>query len=343
MVQNRRVLLTGGGGYIGTHIVLELLRGQHDVCVVDDFRNSFPEMLERVERLARRGFIIRAVDICDAPAINLVFAEFRPDAVIHLAGLKSVPESLADPAGYYRVNVGGAAGLLEAMERHDCRQLIFSSTAAVYGESPDRANRESDAVSPTVPYAKTKRVVEEMLEAWCAAGSHRQAISLRYFNPVGADASGEIGERAKTRHLSLVPIIIEAALGVRTHVDVFGSTYPTPDGSGMRDFIHVSDLAAAHVAALRARNTGHRIFNVGTGNGSTVLQLIDCFRSTVGVDVPYQLVDKRDGDLGVSVADPQRIAKELGWRSSLGLKEMCSSAWNWTLTLTSITEWQNDS
>lgn len=334
-----KILVTGGGGYIGSHLVLGLLREGREVCVVDDFSNAFPQMLDRAARLAQRDLTVRQADICDVAALDRVFAEFRPEVVIHLAGLKSVPDSLARPASYYRVNVGGSAGLLEAMDRHGCRRLIFSSTAAIYAEAAGRANIETDPVHPVAPYARTKRVIEEMLDAWCAAGADRQAISLRYFNPVGADASGEIGERAKTRHLSLMPIVIEAALGKRPYVEVFGSNYPTPDGSGMRDFIHVSDLADSHIAALRAHSAGHRVFNVGTGSGVTVLGLIDCFRSSVGVDVPYRVVGERDGDLGVSIANPRRIAEELDWRASFGLEEMCSSAWNWALTLNSIKEW----
>ena len=333
--RGERVLVTGGGGYIGTHLVLGLLSEGREVCVVDDFSNAYPEMLERVARISQRKVETRRADICDLAAMDQVFADFRPDVVIHLAGLKSVPDSLAQPAAYYRTNVGGAAGLLETMERHGCRRMIFSSTAALYADAVDRANVETDPVVPVTPYARTKRVVEEMLDAWCAADPERQAISLRYFNPVGADVSGEFGEHPKTAQQNLMPVLIEAALSKRPYVEVFGAAYPTPDGSGMRDFIHVSDLADAHIAALRARPPGHRIYNVGTGKGITVLGLINCFRSSVGVDVPYRVVDARAGDLGVSIANPQRIAEELGWKSKLSLDVMCRSAWKWATTVES--------
>lgn len=336
-----RILVTGGAGYIGTHLVLGLLAEGREVCVVDDFSNAFPEMLERVALISQRKVDTRRADICDVAALDLAFAEFRPDVVIHLAGLKSVPDSLAQPAAYYRINVGGAAGLLETMERHGCRRMIFSSTAAIYADAVDRANVETDPVVPVTPYARTKRVVEEMLDAWCAADPERQAISLRYFNPVGADASGEFGEHPKTLQQNLMPVVIGAALGKRPHVEVFGASYPTPDGSGMRDFIHVSDLADAHIAALRARDQGHRLYNVGTGNGITVLGLINAFRLSVGVEVPYRVVAARDGDLGVSIANPDRIAEELDWRSGFRLEEMCGSAWRWALTLNSIKERQH--
>lgn len=335
-VRSAKILVTGGGGFIGTHVVLGLLREGREVCVVDDFSNSFPQMLDRVAALAQRSCKVCKVDVCDIAALDQAFAEFQPDAVIHLAGLKSVPDSLVRPADYCWVNIGGAASLLKAMQAHGCRRLLFSSTAAVYAEAIGRANLESDPVCPATPYARTKRVIEEMLDSWCAADPDRQAISLRYFNPVGADASGEIGEWAKAEQPTLMSVVIDAASGKRPHVEVFGSKYPTPDGSGMRDFVHVSDLADAHIAALSALIPGHSIFNVGTGIGVTVLGLIDRFQSTVGVDVPVRVVSERDGDLGVSIANPQLIAEVLGWRAKFGVEQMCRSAWNWSQTLKSI-------
>lgn len=334
----RKVLVTGGGGYIGTHVVLGLLREGKELCVVDDFSNSFPQMLNRVARLARREFMVRETDVCDAGALDRAFAEFQPDAVVHLAGLKSVPDSLRKPALYYRRNVGGAATVLEVMEAHGCRRIIFSSTAAIYSESIGRANTETDPVCPATPYARTKRAIEEMIDAWCAIDESRQAISLRYFNPVGADPSGEIGERARSAQMNLMPVLIDTALGKRPYVEIFGSQHPTADGSGMRDFIHVSDLADAHVSALRAHSLGHRVFNVGTGYGATVLELVREFQAAVGVEVPYRVVEARAGDLAVSVADPRRIAAELGWRSRLDLQSMCRSAWNWANVLAHVKE-----
>ncbi|MGP1274870.1 MAG: UDP-glucose 4-epimerase GalE [Caulobacterales bacterium] len=324
-----RTLVTGGAGYIGTHVVLGLLRAGHEVHVIDDFCNAWPDMLEQVRGIAGREFGFNEADIRETAILDRAFGGFRPDAVVHLAGLKSVPESIREPERYAAVNIGGAEALLSAMDAHGCTRIVFSSTAAVYADATGRANRETDPVAPATPYAKTKRAIEERLDRWCAQSPDRFATSLRYFNPAGADASARIGENPRTPQHNLMPIIVDAALGRRECVTVFGDTYDTPDGSGMRDFVHVSDLADAHIAALGNASPGHRIYNVGTGQGITVLGLIRAFEAATGAKVPHTIGPARAGDIGVSVADPARINSELGWTAKLAPADICRSAWAW--------------
>lgn len=330
-VKSPRILVTGGAGYIGLHVCDALLRRGCRVHVIDSFMNSWPELLERLVSLHPEALTFNQADILTEGLLPAVLCRFKPSAVIHLAGLKSAPESIEFPLLYWNANVLGTVRLLEAMEASGCKRIVFSSTAAIYGDEPERPKIESDLASPKTPYARSKHAVETLLADWCAAAPDRGAISLRYFNPVGADEQLRFGELPRQQQLNLMPAIIDSVRGRRGSLDIFGDDYPTPDGTGMRDFIHVVDLAEAHFAAALSSGAGHRVYNVGTGTGLTVLSLIRIFEQTVGLHVPHRIVDRRHGDIAVSVADPTRIKAELGWQARLALQDMCRSAWDWAM------------
>ena len=326
-----RVLVTGGAGYIGSHTLLELLAQGHEVCVLDNYSNATPEVLKRVRTLSN-GLIHDYVgDVRNATKLDEVMQDFQPDAVVHFAGLKAVGESTEKPLYYYDVNVGGTLALLNAMERAGCKRLIFSSSATVYGEPVYLPYDEAHPTNPTSVYGRTKLIAETILTDWANAHSDRTAVLLRYFNPVGAHASAQIGEDPKDIPNNLMPFIAQVAVGKRDHLQIFGADYDTPDGTGLRDYIHVVDLAKAHVAAITyaEKNTGARPFNIGTGQSYSVRDMVAAFEKASGKTIPTQQSPRRAGDIAAMLADASRAETELGWSASHGLDEMAASTWAW--------------
>ncbi|MFP5346048.1 MAG: UDP-glucose 4-epimerase GalE [Actinomycetes bacterium] len=326
-----RILVTGGAGYIGSHTVLRLLEEGHDVTVVDNLSNSSPESLRRVGELTGRKVDLRVVDLLDYPALDQVVVETRPEAVVHFAGLKAVGESVEQPVRYYRNNVGGTLELLRAMDSHDCRTIVFSSSATVYGEPKTVPIREDFPLGATNPYGSSKLMVEQVLRDTAAADDRWRVALLRYFNPVGAHESGRIGEDPTGIPNNLMPYVAQVAVGRLERLTVHGDDYPTPDGTGVRDYIHVLDLADGHLAALHALGdrTGCHAWNLGTGRGSSVLDVVRAFSEASGREVPYVVSQRRSGDVAASYADPSLANAELGWRAERDLATMCADAWRW--------------
>ena len=325
------MLVTGGAGYIGSHTVLELLRCGAEICVIDNFSNASPEAIKRVKTLADREFSVEVVDLRDAEALTSAIGAFRPDAVIHFAGLKAVGESVGSPLLYYDNNVSGSINLLAAMEAANCNRIIFSSSATVYGEAQYLPLAEIHPISPANPYGQTKSMVETIISDWVAAKKERSAISLRYFNPVGAHSSGMIGEDPLGTPNNLVPYVAQVALGLLEEVHVFGEDFDTRDGTGERDYIHVEDLAAGHLAALRylSGNQGYDAINLGTGHGSTVIEVISAYEEACGHKIARRVIGRRDGDTATSLADPRKAENVLGWTATRSLVDACKSSWKW--------------
>lgn len=326
-----RVLVTGGAGYIGSHTVLQLLQEGHEVSIADNFSNSSPESVRRVTSLAERSVVLRNVDLLNQADLNAMFQDIQPEAVIHFAGLKAVGESVAQPLKYYRNNVTGSLNLLESMESVGCRTLVFSSSATVYGESTALPLVESTPRSATNPYGRTKLHIEEMLEELAASDGRWSIANLRYFNPVGAHESGLIGEDPQGIPNNLMPYVAQVAIGRREKVGVFGGDYPTADGTGVRDYIHVIDLAAGHLAALDylQESKGAHTWNLGTGAGSSVLEVIDAFARVSGQPVAYEIVDRRPGDVAENYANAEKARLDLGWKAERGLEQMVEDMWRW--------------
>lgn len=334
-----KVLVTGGAGYIGSHTVVELLAAGFDVHVVDNFCNSEPWILDRVATLCGRGIPFTELDLLDEPALLACFAAEKPDAVIHFAALKAVGESVQQPLRYHRNNVGGTLALLQAMHVHDCQHLVFSSSATVYG-NPERCPIREDApLGATNPYGQTKLIIEHLLRDLLAApNSTLRAAILRYFNPAGAHESGLIGELPRGVPNNLVPFVAQTAAGLRSEISVFGDDYPTRDGTGVRDYIHVVDLAQAHVAALRTLQNGAAreiTVNLGTGSGFSVLEVIEAFGKAAGKPIPHKRVARRAGDAAECWADPALAKQLLGWEATRGVDAMCIDAWRWQKGLAS--------
>lgn len=326
-----RVLITGGAGYIGSHTLIALRQAGHEICVIDNFDNSSPEVLVRVAELTGGPFEHHRADIRDTAALDTIMDGFRPDAVIHFAGLKAVGESGQFPLRYYDVNVSGTLRLLEAMDRVGCQRIVFSSSATVYGQPQYLPFDENHPCAPNNVYGRTKHMAEQVLTDWQTARPDSVVVLLRYFNPVGAHPSGRIGEDPRDIPNNLMPFVAQVAVGRRAKLAVFGGDYDTPDGTGVRDYIHVTDLARAHGAALdhAARQTGSHVFNIGTGQGYSVLDMVRAFARASGRDIPYEIVPRRDGDIARSLADPSRANATLGWTAEFGLDDMCASTWNW--------------
>lgn len=325
------VLVTGGAGYIGSHTVLQLLEEGHKVSILDNFSNSSPESIRRVLEITGKSANLHKIDLLNEGKLKKLFAQLRPDAVVHFAGLKAVGESVAEPLRYYRNNVTGTINLLEAMESVGCRRIVFSSSATVYGESNALPLSESTPRSATNPYGRTKLHIEEMLEELATADGRWSIANLRYFNPVGAHESGKIGEDPQGIPNNLMPFVAQVAIGRQEKVNVFGGDYPTVDGTGVRDYIHVVDLAAGHLAALDylAGTSGSHVWNLGTGQGSSVLEVIDSFARISGRPIPYEIVDRRPGDVAENYANPEKARLELGWKAERGLEQMVEDMWRW--------------
>lgn len=329
-----RVLVTGGAGYIGSHTCLELLRSGHRVSVVDNLDNGSEEALMRVQRLSNRTLNFIQCDVQNAQDVDRVFDKCEPDAVIHLAGLKAVAESVAEPARYYDVNVGGTATLLRAMGRAGCANIVFSSSATVYGVPQYLPCDENHPLGPINPYGRTKLMGENLLEDWSRARQGRHVVALRYFNPVGADASGLIGEDPNGIPNNLMPFVSQVAVGLRECLPIFGDDYETMDGTGVRDYIHVVDLAKAHVAAVEQINTleSFEVINIGTGEGISVLQLVKEFEKQSGKTVRYQIRKRRPGDAPAVWAEASTAIEKIGFKATRGIVEMCQDTWRWQST-----------
>ena len=325
------ILVTGGTGYIGSHTVVELLAAGKDVLILDNYANSSPKVLERIAKICGRAPAFREGDIRDVDGLRALFAAHRIEAVIHFAGLKAVGESVEQPLTYYDNNVNGTLCLLQAMRQAGVRRLVFSSSATVYGDPHHVPIREDFPLQATNPYGRSKLMVEEMLRDLQRAEADWQIAILRYFNPVGAHPSGLIGENPNGIPNNLMPFVAQVAVGKRAQLSVFGNDYPTPDGTGVRDYIHVVDLAQGHLAALAAlaRSGQSLTVNLGTGQGYSVLDMVRAFEAASGRPVPYQIVARRAGDIATCYADPQLAGELLGWQARRGIGEMCADAWRW--------------
>ncbi len=325
------VLVTGGTGYIGSHTVLMLLEAGHNVLVVDNLCNSSPEPLDRIEQITGRRAAFIEGDIRDAALLNGLFSSKKIDMVIHFAGLKAVGESVEKPLWYYQNNVQGSLTLFDTMARNDCKKIVFSSSATVYGDPASVPITEDFALKATNPYGQSKLFIEEILRDLYASDSQWQIALLRYFNPVGAHPSGLIGEDPAGIPNNLMPYVAKVAIGALPELQVFGNDYPTADGTGIRDYIHVVDLADGHLKAMHKLGEGHgcKPYNLGTGNGYSVLEVVEAFAKASGREVPYKIVGRRPGDIAECYADPSYSERELNWKAARGLDEMVSDHWNW--------------
>lgn len=327
-----KILVTGGAGYIGSHTCLELLNVGHDVVVLDNLSNSSEESLKRVEKLANRSLQFVQGDIRDAAVLDRIFQQYSIDAVIHFAGLKAVSESQKIPLAYFDHNINGSISLVQAMQRAQVYCLVFSSSATVYGElNPAPYQEDMPLGMPTNNYGYTKMVVEQLLNKTAEANAAWSIALLRYFNPVGAHQSGQIGEDPQGIPNNLMPFVTQVAVGRRAKLSIFGADYPTIDGTCERDFIHVVDLAKAHVLAIenRLKNQGCRAWNIGTGRPISVLKIKNTFEQVNGIQIPFEFAPRREGDLPSFYADSQRASRELGWKAELNLADMLADSWNW--------------
>ncbi len=326
-----KILVTGGAGYIGSHTCVELLACGHDVVVLDNLANSSEIALQRVEKIAGRQLDFYKADLLDRSAVSQVFKEQRIEAVIHFAGLKAVGESVAQPLKYYHNNLTGTINLCAAMVEHGVKTLVFSSSATVYGDPETVPIKEDFPLSATNPYGQTKLMIEYLLRDLHAADASWNIALLRYFNPVGAHLSGTIGEDPNDIPNNLMPYISQVAIGKLARLAVFGDDYPTTDGTGVRDYIHVMDLAVGHLKALDKlmENPGIAVYNLGTGKGYSVLDMVAAFADASGREIPYEIVARRPGDVAVCYADPSKAQSELNWRAERDVGQMCADAWRW--------------
>ena len=325
------VLVTGGAGYIGSHIVIELTAAGHNVVIADNLVNSDRKVIDRLETIIGHPTTFVQVDITDAIALNDVFDEHSFDSVIHMAGLKAVGESVSRPIDYYLNNIGSGAVLARVMANHGVRNLVFSSSATVYGIPDELPLTEESTLSAINPYGRTKLILEEMFRDVAASEPGWNIILLRYFNPIGAHSSGLIGEDPAGIPNNLLPFVAQVAVGRLEKLSVFGDDWPTPDGTPIRDYIHVFDLATGHVAALAklAEDPGVVVYNLGTGRGVSVLEVVAAFEKATGVEIPYEIVGRRDGDAAEAWADVSKAERELGWKATKTLVEGCADSWNW--------------
>ena len=325
------ILVTGGSGYIGSHTCLELLNEGHEIIVVDNLSNSKIESIKRVQTITGKEIIFYEADILDKEQLNRIFSQHKIDAVIHFAGLKAVGESVEKPLEYYHNNVSGTLSLCEVMKAHNVKNIVFSSSATVYGDPVSVPITEEFALQATNPYGRTKLFIEKILQDIYRADNAWNIVLLRYFNPVGAHASGMIGEDPNGIPNNLMPFISQVAVGKREQLNIFGNDYPTRDGTGIRDYIHVVDLAIGHVRSLIKikENAGLKIYNLGTGKGYSVLEVIKAFENSSGKNISYKIVGRRPGDIAECFADPALAKTELNWKAERSLQEMCADAWRW--------------
>jgi UDP-glucose 4-epimerase len=323
------ILVTGGAGFIGSHTCVELLEHGHDVVVVDDFSNSYPHALDAIRRVTGRDVPAHEVDLRDAHGLDQVFGSHQISAVIHFAAKKHVGESMTMPLEYFDVNIGGTINLLRTMAAHGVGRLVFSSSCSVYGDQYERPITEDDAPAPVNPYARSKLICEQVIESACALTPNLRALCLRYFNPAGAHPSGLLGESPKGAPSNVFPVLMKVAAGQIDKLKVFGADYDTPDGTAIRDYLHVMDVAQAHRLALEHLDdeSGMRVLNLGTGTGLSVLELVNTCEEACGVDIPYLITDRRPGDVARLVADIGQAQRALGWRASQDARSMLSDAW----------------
>lgn len=324
------VLVTGGAGYIGSHTCVELLNNGYNIVVMDNYSNSSPEVLDAVEKLTGKAFPVYDCDMLDYAGFEKIFEENKIDAVIHFAGLKAVGESVSKPLEYYHNNLNGTINLLRLMKKHNVRKLVFSSSATVYGMNNKVPFNEDMPLSATNPYGTTKLMIENILRDICFADKSWKVALLRYFNPIGAHKSGLIGENPNGIPNNLMPYIMKVAVGKLECLSVYGNDYPTPDGTGVRDYIHVCDLAIGHIKALEKLESieGAQAYNLGTGKGSSVLDVVHAFEKASGQKVNYKIAPRRPGDIAECYADVSKAKKELGWEAKYNLDDMCRDSWN---------------
>jgi UDP-glucose 4-epimerase len=325
-----KIILTGGLGYIGSHTAVELMQAGHDVLLVDDLSNTDESVVERIARITGSRPQFFALDVNDRLELDKVFADNQPDAVIHFAAKKAVGESVAMPLEYYQNNLGGLVTLCQVMRDHDVKRLVFSSSATVYGDPEKLPLTEDSALSATNPYGQTKLMGEQILRDLAVSDPAWRITILRYFNPVGAHASGLIGENPKGTPNNLLPFVAQVAAGKLNKLSIFGNDYDTPDGTGVRDYIHVVDLAKGHVSALNYQGSSPvEMFNLGTGKGYSVMEILKAFEKAAGTTIPYEIVPRRPGDIAACYADPAKAKKLLDWEATKTLDEMCADAWRW--------------
>ena len=326
-----KILVTGGAGYIGSHTCVELLNAGHEITVVDNLCNSSEKSLDAVKEITGKDFKFYKVDLLDKDALMKVFDENEFDSVIHFAGLKAVGESVSMPIEYYHNNMTGTFNLVDAMRKHNVFSIVFSSSATVYGSPETVPIKEDFPLSTTNPYGSTKLMLERVLSDVYVSDNRLSVVLLRYFNPIGAHISGKIGEDPKGIPNNLLPYVSQVAVGKLEKVNVFGDCYPTVDGTGVRDYIHVVDLALGHLKAVENKQSepGVHIYNLGTGQGYSVLEIIKAFSEASGKDVPYAITDPRPGDVAICYADASKAKAELGWQAERGIDDMCRDAWNW--------------
>lgn len=333
MVIIMRILVTGGAGYIGSHTCVELLSKGHDIVILDNFSNSKPEVLNRIKEITGKEFRFYKADILDKEGLNKIFQENDINAVIHFAGLKAVGESVKIPIKYYYNNITGTLVLCEVMEKHNVKRMVFSSSATVYGKPESVPIKEDFPLNPANPYGRTKLMIEEILKDIYASDNDWSIALLRYFNPIGAHESGKIGEDPNGVPNNLMPYITQVAIGKREKLNIFGNDYDTHDGTGVRDYIHVVDLAKGHLKALEKIMVSEGIdsYNLGTGTGYSVLDVVCAFEKVTGIKIPYQVTDRRPGDIDKCYADPAKAYNELGWKAEKNLEDMCMDSWNWQM------------
>lgn len=325
------ILVTGGAGYIGSHTVVELLTKDYEVVIVDDFSNADPAVLDRIEELTGKSFTFYELNILDKESLSKVFEKHEIEAVIHFAGFKAVGESVAEPLAYYQNNMTGTLVLLEVMQEFNVKKIIFSSSATVYGMDNEAPFTEEMPTSATNPYGKTKVFIEHILRDLAVADAAWSIVILRYFNPIGAHESGRIGEDPNDKPNNLMPYITQVAVGKLDKLSIFGADYDTHDGTGVRDYIHVVDLAQGHLSALEYtfENTTVEAVNLGTGEGYSVLDVVQAFENANSLTIPYEIVDRRPGDIAIGYADPTKAKTLFGWESKYTLEDMCRTSWNW--------------
>ena len=327
------ILVTGGAGYIGSHTAVELLDAGENIIILDNFSNSSPEVLDKIKQITKKDFKFYKVDLLDENALDKVFEENNIDEVIHFAGLKAVGESVEKPIEYYNNNITGTLNLLKVMKKYNCKKIVFSSSATVYGNPKTLPIKEDFPLSTTNPYGATKLMIEQILQDVNVADKDFRVAILRYFNPIGAHKSGLIGEVPNGIPNNIMPYIVRVAVGKYNELTVFGNDYDTEDGTGVRDYIHVVDLAKGHLSALKKirENSGVQIYNLGTGRGYSVLELVKTFEKVNNVKVNYKIGDRRPGDIASCFAEVNKAKKEMNWVATKGLEEMCKDSWNFIL------------